>query len=233
MDEVDVKAQLHDYLRGAREVLVWKLEGLDEYDIRRPLTPTGTNLLGLVKHSTAAHIGYFGEVFGRPTDTAPRWSTGGDEPNAEFWATPDESREDIVAGYRAAWALADATIDELALEAAGTVWWWGDAPVTLHQIIVHVIADTQRHAGHADILRELIDGSVGLLPGSHSLSIPDAAGQERVRARVQAAADELRRPDRVTDRGGAPAATGRRTVEPGSGGPTDGTARPPGGSASG
>jgi hypothetical protein len=46
----DGKDDLHGYLRGARETLVWKLEGLSEYDIRRPMTPTGTNLLGLVKH---------------------------------------------------------------------------------------------------------------------------------------------------------------------------------------
>ena len=69
MASLDVKAELHSYLRGARETLVWKLDGLSEYDIRRPLTPTGTNLLGLVKHSTFSHVGYFGDVFGRDTDT--------------------------------------------------------------------------------------------------------------------------------------------------------------------
>ena len=72
MTNSDIKKQLHVYLRGAREALVWKLEGLSEYDMRRPLTPTGTNLLGLVKHSTATHLGYFGLVFCRAGDTSPR-----------------------------------------------------------------------------------------------------------------------------------------------------------------
>jgi len=100
----DIKKQLHLYLRGARETLVWKLEGLSEYDMRRPLTPTGTNLLGLVKHST----------------------------------------------------------------------------------------ETQRHAGHADIIRELIDGSAGLLNGHDNLHIRDPAEQQRFREQVEAAAREFR-----------------------------------------
>src|SRR5262249_50639144 len=156
--------QLHLYLRGARETLVWKLDGLSEYDMRRPLTPTGTNLLGLVKHSTATHLGYFGEVFGRGGDTAPRrWRArrrrraepglgarvGGDpEPNAEFWAPPDESSHDILTRNRAAWDVSDATISEVPLDAVGRVPWWGDAKVTLLQVLVHVTSETQRHAGH-------------------------------------------------------------------------------------
>jgi Protein of unknown function (DUF664) len=65
IDEV-AKAHLHDHLRWVREVLVWKLDGLSEYDIRRPFTTTGTNLLGLVKHSAITNARYFGEVFDRP-----------------------------------------------------------------------------------------------------------------------------------------------------------------------
>src|SRR6266545_6012710 len=100
MTSLDVKAELHSYLRGAREVLVWKLDGLSEYDIRRPLTPTGTNLLGLVKHSTATHLGYFGEVFGRTADPSLGRLSGD---AGQFWATPDESIQDIVTSYRGAW----------------------------------------------------------------------------------------------------------------------------------
>jgi len=189
MTGLDVKAELHGYLRGAREVLVWKLDGLGEYDVRRPLTPTGTNLLGLVKHSTATHLGYFGEVFGRTADPSSGQLSGD---AGQFWATPDESRQDIVTGYRAAWELSDATISELPLDAVGNVWWWGDATVTLHQILVHVTADTQRHAGHADIVRELIDGSVGMLEGLDNLHIRDRAEQRRFHDRVEAAAAEFR-----------------------------------------
>jgi hypothetical protein len=204
----DTKKQLHLYLRGARETLVWKLDGLSQYDMRRPLTPTGTNLLGLVKHSTATHLGYFGEVFGRAGDTsARRWRsrgrrrsapslaavvTGDAEPNAEFWATPDESSEDIVTSCRAAWGMSDATISELPLDAVGRVPWWGDARVTLLQVMAHVTSETQRHAGHADIVRELIDGSAGLLKGHDNLHVRDPAEQRRFREQVEAAAGEFK-----------------------------------------
>lgn len=192
MASLDVKQELHSYLRGARDALVWKLDGLGEYDIRRPLTPTGTNLLGLVKHSTATHLGYFGEVFGRSDEAlAARFSAEGG-PSAEFWATADESREDIVDGFRRAGDFSDATIAELPLDAVGHVWWWGDAPVTLHHVMVHVTAETQRHAGHADIVRELIDGSAGLLEGVDSLQARDPAEQQRFRDQVEAAAARFR-----------------------------------------
>jgi len=189
MTSSEVKAELHSYLRGARETLVWKLEGISEYDVRRPLTPTGTNLLGLVKHSTATHVGYFGEVFGRPMPAATAPRSGG---AAQFWATPSESRQDIVTRYRDACELSDATISKLPLDALGTVWWWGDATVTLHHILVHVTADTQRHAGHADIVRELVDGSVGMLKGVDNLHLHDRTEQQRFREQVEAAANEFR-----------------------------------------
>jgi Protein of unknown function (DUF664) len=103
----DVKRELHSHLRGARETLVWKLDGLGKYDIRRPLVPTGTNLLGLVKHNTASHLLYFGEVFGRQPDLTVRWMSVDAEANADMWAEPDESRADIVDIYRRAWDFAD------------------------------------------------------------------------------------------------------------------------------
>ena len=66
MIEDFAKGHLHGQLRRTRQALVWKLEGLSEYDVRRPLTATGTNLLGLVKHLATLEAWYFGEVFGRP-----------------------------------------------------------------------------------------------------------------------------------------------------------------------
>ncbi len=180
----DVKSDLRTYLQGAREALVWKLDGLDEYDIRRPLTPTGTNLLGLVKHNATMEVLYFGEVFGRTHDTWP----AGAEPNADLWAAPDEARDHIVALYRSAWQFADATITGLPLEAVGTVPWWGDETVTLQRVLVHVTAETQRHAGHADIVRELVDGSAGLLEGVDNLRFTDRAQVGEFHERVEAAA---------------------------------------------
>ena len=167
----DPKASLQFYLQAAREALVWKLDGLPEYDIRRPLTPTGTNLLGLVKHVATVESGYFGEVFGRPFGEPLPWAEDDSEPNADMWAAADETRDQIVGLYRRVWAHSDATIGALTLDAAGRVPWWpGDrSEVTLHQILVHMIAETHRHAGHADIVRELIDGSTGLRASSPNL----------------------------------------------------------------
>lgn len=160
------KDVLQRYLGQAREVVVWKLEGLGEYDVRRPLTPTGTNLLGLVKHLAVIDSGYFGEVFGRPFDETAGWFEIHTEPDADMWATAEESREDVLGLYARAIAHSDATIAELDLDAVGTVgtvghWPADRAEVTLQQILVHVTAETHRHAGHADICRELVDGAVG------------------------------------------------------------------------
>lgn len=157
----DPKDVLHRYLDMARDALVWKLEGLSEYDIRRPMTPTGTNLLGTIKHLASVEYGYFGDTFGRPGPEFP-WFAEGSEINADMYATADESREEILSLYAGARAHADATIDALDLDAAGTVPWWGpDVPVTLQWILVHMIAETHRHLGQVDIVRETIDGSVG------------------------------------------------------------------------
>ncbi len=192
MTKSNAKEDLRGYLRDARETLIWKLEGLSEYDIRRPLTPTGTNLLGLVKHSTATHLGYFGEVFGRSDNASGDRFSNDADPAAEFWATAEESKQDIVDGYLEAGEFADTTINELDLDAVGNVWWWGDAPVTLHHILVPVTADTQRHAGHADILREQIDGSVGLMRGADNIHIHDLGERSRFCDQVEAAAAQFR-----------------------------------------
>ena len=188
----DQKTDLHRYLQDAREALLWKLDGLSEYNIRRPMVPTGTNLLGLVKHVASVELGYFGEVFGRPSEEPLSWLDEDAEPNADMWATPEESREEIVALYHRTWAHSDATIEALALDAVGGVPWWpeGHREVTLHRILVHVIAETERHAGHADIVRELIDGAAGLRPDNDNLPPGDRAWWEGYLGRVEQAARE-------------------------------------------
>jgi hypothetical protein len=176
MTGLDAKQDLRDYLQGARAVLLWKLDGLGEYDIRRPLTPTGTNLLGLVKHLASVELGYFGPVFGRPHDVPLPWLAVDAEPNADMWATPEQSKDEIVDLYHRAWRHADETIVALPLDAVGRVPWWGEkGEVTLHRILVHVIAETRRHAGQADIVRELIDGAAGLRKGHSNLPDVDQA----------------------------------------------------------
>ncbi|GAA4217671.1 DinB family protein [Actinocatenispora rupis] len=139
--------------------------------MRLPRTPTGTNLLGIVKHALHTEALYFGPTFGRdwptPDELVP---PDGPDPQADWYATESETAAGIVDLYRRVWAFADRTIDDLPLDAVGHVAHWGGEQVTLHQILVHVIVDLQRHAGHADILRERIDGAVGLLPGRGNVS---------------------------------------------------------------
>ncbi|QCD60237.1 DinB family protein [Streptomyces hawaiiensis] len=157
------KDNLHGRLRRDREALLWKLDGLSEYDTRRPLTATGTNLLGLVKHVANVEARYFGEVFDRPfPQPLPRWQ---DHSNgSDLWATEDETRDQIIGFYRRAWEHSDATINELPLDAPGHVPWWREPyPNTnLFAIMVHVLGESIRHAGHADILREGLDGRTGV-----------------------------------------------------------------------
>ena len=183
----DPKADLHRYLQAARDALLWKLDGLSEYDIRRPMTPTGTNLLGLVKHLAGCELGYFGETFGRPPRQQPPWPAGDPEPNVDMWATAEESREQIVDWYRQACAHADVTIDGLPVDAVGRVPHWpeGQNEVTLHRILVHMTAETHRHAGHADIVRELLDGAVGMREHSDNMPPGDRTWWEEYRARVE------------------------------------------------
>ena len=192
MADRDAKAHLHRYLQRAREAILWKLEGSSPYDARRPMTQTGTNLLGLVKHLAGVEAGYFGLVFGRPFPERLAFMEEAAEPNADMWATSDESQGDIVALYRRVWAHADVTIDELDLGATGQVPWWPPAenPVTLHRILVHVTTETYRHAGHADLLRELIDGEVGMMAGNENLPPGDAAWWTTYRERLEATARE-------------------------------------------
>ena len=188
----DPKADLRHYLQAAREALLWKLEGLSEYDVRRPMVSTGTNLLGLVKHVASVEAGYFGATFGRPFSEPMPWFEDGAEPNADMWATAEESREQIISLYRRVWAHSDATIDVLELDAIGHVPWWSPDrnEVTLHRILVHVIAETDRHAGHADIVRELIDGAVGLRVDNDNMAPGDQTWWESYRSRLESTAQQ-------------------------------------------
>lgn len=166
MSESGAKAVLHKYLRTARDVMLWKLDGLSDYDVRRPLTPSGTNLLGMVKHLAGVEAGYLGRVFGRPYTKGPSWVLDPDsatDPNVDMWVPAEESRDWVLEFSADVHAHADATIDTLDLAAPGEVPWWpaDRRQVTLHTILVHLIAESHRHAGHADILRELLDGAAG------------------------------------------------------------------------
>jgi uncharacterized damage-inducible protein DinB len=156
--EADELTTLMASLQRHRDVVLWKLEGLDDEQLRRPMVPSGTSLLGLVKHLANAEYGWFCETFGVPTEPLTDISA---DPEADMRAAEGETTEQIVAFYRRAWAASDASIRARPLEATGTSY--AGSTVSLRWVLVHMIEDTVRHCGHMDIVRELIDGATGFV----------------------------------------------------------------------
>ena len=190
----DPKATLLRYLARERASLLAKAEGLGEYDVRRPMTRTGSNVLGLLKHVASVQAGYLCDAFGGTHDLAMPWFDDEDaEVNADMWATADESREEILELFRRSSEVSDATVAGLDLDARGEVPWWPPERrvVTLHQILVHMLDEMAHHAGHVDIVRELVDGAAGNGRGD----LPDQSDAEwaAYRQRVEDAAVEAAR----------------------------------------
>jgi Protein of unknown function (DUF664) len=185
-----LSADLQRYLRQGRDGLLRSLDGLSEYDARRPLTPTGTNLLGLVKHLVGVEQGYLVSSVGRAAPVLPWDADGSVWDGADMWARADESREWVLDLYRGAWVLVDAALAEVPLDAPATVAWWPEErrTTTFGHLVVRVVAETAQHAGHADILRELLDGQAGRDHDDQG----DADQWAEYVARIQAAADEHR-----------------------------------------
>lgn len=154
----DEKQSLHTGLDRHRDVVLWKLEGLDDEQVRRPMTPSGTSLLGLVKHLACVEYGWFCDTFGREAE--PLWFDPFE--NEDMVIAPDETTAAIVDFYGRARAAADRTVRELPLDALGTSW--NGNEVSLRWVLIHMLEDTVRHAGHMDILRELTDGATGDFP---------------------------------------------------------------------
>lgn len=150
------KENLQFSLARHRKVVLWKAEGLSDEQLRRPIVASGTSVLGLIKHLAAVEYGWFCETFGRPTEPLPFDES---DPEADLRVEPDETTEGILEFYRRACTAADAVIDELPLDAVGKSW--AGQAVSMRWVLVHMIEETARHAGHVDILRELIDGSTG------------------------------------------------------------------------
>jgi uncharacterized damage-inducible protein DinB len=190
----DQKAVLRRYLQAARDALVWKLDGLSERDARLPRTPTGNNLLGILKHCLNVEVGYFGPTFGRefptPHELVAEEALEQDA-QADWYATADETKDELIDLARRVWVFADTTIDELSLDAPGRVPWWPAErqEVTLQQIMVHVTYDVARHAGQADIMREQHDAAIGCQPAS--TMIPDGYDWPAYVAKLNALADHF------------------------------------------
>lgn len=181
---------LHRYLQESRDRMLSALDNLSEYDIRRPMTPTATNLLGLVKHLAGVEFGYLGDSVGRPGPVL-RWVADGSIwDSADMWATADQTRDELVDLYHQAWRHSDESIDQLGLDAPAEVAWWPEErrATTLGSLVVRMVAETAQHAGQADIVREMIDGRGGK---DHD-DIGDRQWWTDYTVKVQQAADRFR-----------------------------------------
>jgi hypothetical protein len=186
-----ISEDLRRYLQESRESVLASLDGLSEYDLRRPMTPTGTNLLGLVKHLTGIESGYLGDCVGRPSPVRLPWVEDGSIwQHADMWARADETSGYLIGLYRAAWRHTDESLAQLPLDTPAHVPWWPEArrDTTFGSLLTRTVAETAHHAGHADIVRELIDGTAG---GDHS-DHGDAEWWTRYVAEIEAAAAQHR-----------------------------------------
>jgi Protein of unknown function (DUF664) len=181
---------LGHYLQESRDAVVRSLDGLSEYDVRRPLVPSGTNLLGLVKHLTGVELGCLGASVRRPSPVSLPWEDDGSVwEGADMWATADQSREYLLGLYRRAWEHSDESLASVPLDAPASVAWWPEdrRSTTFGHLVARVVAETAHHAGHCDIVRELIDGR-----GGRDASRLDDEGWAAYVGRIQASADTFR-----------------------------------------
>jgi uncharacterized damage-inducible protein DinB len=152
----DEKESLQVSLDRHRDAVLWKLQGLGDAELRHAMLPSGNSLLGLVKHLATWEYIWICRTFGHPTGQLP--IDGGDE-YADARIDPQDSTADILTFYSRARAAADQVISRVGLDEVGTTM-FGDT-VSLRWVVIHILEDTARHAGHIDVMRELIDGMVG------------------------------------------------------------------------
>ncbi|WP_433309478.1 DinB family protein [Micromonospora sp. CA-269861] len=141
------------FLSFARSCVLKKVAGLSEEQLRRRLVVSDTTLLGLVQHLTGCERYWFGYTFAGD----PRYA----DVNVDMLVESDRSPDQVIADYRAAIAESDAHISAAAGPDVRTVQPVGDSPLTLRWVLAHMTSETVRHAGHADVLRELVDGATG------------------------------------------------------------------------
>ena len=141
-----------DYLRAT---MLWKLEGLSEEEATRRDEPSGLSLLGMVKHLAYVERSWFQRVFAGKEVDFP-WTEA--DPDADWRVEPGETIASVVAFYEAECAVARGIVagrgwDELAADPG--------RQKSLGWILTHMVEETARHCGHADLLREAIDGATG------------------------------------------------------------------------
>lgn len=157
----DERAMLCGYLDHYRQVMITLCEGVNGDDLVRPDEMTGYSVLGLIKHLTLVERTWFAErVAGE--DIGYRWDP--DDPNEDFRIEKSERPREILDGYRSAIEGSRQIVAERSLDdnLKGT----GYEDYTLRWVMLNMIVEVAGHAGHADILRERLDGRTGVGYGS-------------------------------------------------------------------
>jgi uncharacterized damage-inducible protein DinB len=152
-DERELLARFLDF---ERDTLLWKASGLTEEQLRKPLTPSGMSLLGLVKHLAYVERNWFQSRF-LGLDVYIPWRQGDED--GDFRIEADETPESVFAFYRA--EIEESRRILAATDSLDTMAKDPHRPVTLRWILIHMIEETARHVGHADLMREATDGQTG------------------------------------------------------------------------
>ncbi len=164
------KETLLGFLNNQRAALAWKVHGLPLEEVKRPMVESGTSLLGVARHLACVELFWFGDVIARgdyevPGDMAgwwrnvtEMWESGKDE-DADFRIGEDETVDQILEYYETAVGISNEIIGRMELDHVDA-----ERGVSLRWVMVHMIEETARHAGHADIIREQLDGFTGHLP---------------------------------------------------------------------
>jgi hypothetical protein len=152
----DERTALLAWLDYHRATLLWKLEGLDDHQLRQPMVASGLCLLGLVKHLTAVEHGWFVVNFAQSGE--PHLFVREDGSDADFLIEEGDTTESITAGYLRACERSREVV-----AGAGSLddTFQRKDTIDLRWVLIHMIEETARHNGHADIIRELIDGTTG------------------------------------------------------------------------
>ena len=187
-----LKEHLASYLDHLRGAVLWKAKGLSDQELTRPMVPTGTNILGLVQHLGFMEYGYFVQCLGFSVqDEHYAALTASRDDSADMWVPAEVPCAKVLDFYRRAVAAANRNIGALSLDAPATVPWWPEEKrhTTLGRLMVHMNVETARHAGHLDIVRELIDGSVGMRAENTSMPPLGDAGWAQLHEKILRASE--------------------------------------------
>jgi len=150
------RSSLRAFLDEQRDAVVRKIEGITEEEARRSLVASGTSLAGIVKHLAYVERFWFQRMFSGHDVEFP-WSE--DDPDADWRVESWETVSGLVAFYRS--EIEESRRIEAAAGGLDRKTRYSKPRFTLRWIMLHMIEETARHAGHADLLREAIDGATG------------------------------------------------------------------------